>query len=260
MSMLQEQSPVSNVGGFQGSPKTMFVLGLFVGVSSVMTLVLALVVGLLVSGKGLPTLAANAGSNNDQVAAAPSAPTPTPQPDAPPSAPVKPVDEKNEYIRGNKNAKVTLIEYSDFECPFCARHISSIDQALKDFPNDVRFVYRHFPLSFHPEAQKAAEAFECAGKQGKAWEMHDEIFKANTAKQMSVAKWKEIAKNLRLDSGKFDKCLDSGETAAKIAQDMQEGTSAGVGGTPGTFVNGQLVEGAVPYATLKQIIEGKVKG
>lgn len=240
-----------------GSPKAMFYMGLLAGVAVMSTIGLALTLGLLMSGKAPGSLAL-AGNNDDQVAVAPT-PTPTAEA-APPAAPVKPVDEKTEPIRGKKNAKVTLIEYSDFECPFCLRHVATIEQALKDYPNDVRVVYRHFPLSFHPEAQKAAEAAECAGKQGKFWEMHDEIFKANEAKTMSVAKWKEVAGNLKLNGAKFDKCLDSGETAAKIANDTNEGSAAGVGGTPGTFVNGQLVEGAVPYATFKQIIEQRLKG
>jgi protein-disulfide isomerase len=248
MSMSQESS--SHGGVLNGSPKAMFLLGLFVGVSSVTTLCLALLLGMLLSGKslGTPAIAANNPTVNQPLAG-------TNDPIAPPSAPVKPVDEKTDHIKGAKNAKVTLIEYSDFECPFCLRHEDSLKQALADYPNDVRVVYRHFPLSFHPEAQKAAEASECAAKQGKFWEMHEEIFKANAAGTMSVAKWKEAAKTLKLDSAKFDKCLDSGETATAVAQSEQEGASAGIAGTPGTFVNGQLVEGAVPYATLKQVID-----
>ncbi|MBI4139146.1 DsbA family protein [Candidatus Uhrbacteria bacterium] len=253
--MLQEQP--SSVGAFNGSPKTMFYLGLFVGVSSVSTLALAVLVGLLVSGKGLtvPGVAAQGGS--PQVAAAPS---PIPTPDAPPAGPLKPVDDKTDHIRGDKNAKVTLVEYSDFECPFCLRHHDSLQQILKDYPKDVRLVYRHFPLSFHPEAQKAAEASECAGKQGKFWEMHEKVFEANKSQSMSVATWKAAARQLGLNGDAFDKCLDSGETAARVAQDLQEGTTAGVGGTPGTFVNGQLIEGAVPVTTLKQAIDAALKG
>lgn len=256
MSVIQEQP--TQGGSWNGNPRTMFFMGLFVGISSVTTLALVLIVGMLLTGKGIGSaaLAANTPSAPQPVAAQPN------QPDAntPPAGPVKPVDEKTDHIRGNKNAKVTLIEYSDFQCPYCLRHEDSLNQALKEFPNDVRLIYRHFPLSFHPEAQKAAEASECAGQQGKFWEMHDEIFKANGLNKMSVTTWKEAAKALKLDSAKFDKCLDSSATAAAIAQSEQEGGAAGVGGTPGTFVNGQLVEGAVPYASLKQIIEQQIKG
>lgn len=234
---------------FNGTPKTMFLLGLFVGISAVTTLVLAGSVGFLVSGK---TLGAEAGTNT--VAQAPTA-VPTQVPDAAvPAGPLPEVDD-DDHIRGNKDAKVTLVEYSDFECPFCLRHVATMEQVLADYPDDVRLVYRHFPLSFHPEAQKSAEASECAAKQGKFWEMHDAIFAENEKGTMSVTRWKAIARELGMNGSKFDTCLDSGETAARIAQDLQEGSVAGIGGTPGTFVNGQLVEGAVPYATFKAIID-----
>lgn len=256
MSMLSDQQ--SGGGFFASNPKTMFFMGLFVGISSVTTIALALVVGMMVSGKGFGVAVAA----GQQVAAAPSpsvAPTPSAVPEPTPSAPVKPVDEKTEYVRGPKNAKVTLIEYSDFECPFCLRHVPTIEQVMKEYPNDVRLVYRHFPLSFHPEAQKAAEAAECAGAQGKFWEMHDKIFDANKAGKMSVETWKATAKELGLNTAKFDKCLDGGEMAGKIAKDQQEGADAGVQGTPATYVNGVLVEGAVPFSTFKTKIDALLK-
>ncbi len=226
----------------------MFFLGLFVGVSVVSTIALAGTVGFLVSGKSV------GGGSAKAAAPTPTVQQPTAQQPTVTAGPLPEVDE-NDHIRGNEDAAITLVEYSDFECPFCLRHLDTIEQVLADYPNDVRFVYRHFPLSFHPEAQKAAEASECAGAQGKFWEMHDKIFEANGLGAMSVAKWKEIARELGLNQSQFDSCLDSGEMAARVAADLQEGTVAGVGGTPGTFVNGQLVEGAVPYATFKSIID-----
>lgn len=249
--MLHESS---SDGFLSGNPKTMFLFGLVTGFAGALVIGLVVILSLLVSGK---TLLPGSGSNTVAVA-----PTPTIDPNAAApvaGAPVKPVDEKTDHIRGAKNAKVTLIEYSDFQCPYCARHVSTLEQALKDYPNDVRLIYRHFPLSFHPEAQKAAEATECASQQGKFWEMHDEIFKANIAQTMSINKWKEVAATLKLDTAKFNKCLDSGETAAAIAQQTAEGGAAGVQGTPGTFVNGILVEGAVPYAEFKQAIDQQLK-
>jgi protein-disulfide isomerase len=250
--MQEDQS----VMGLSGSPKTMFQLGFAGGVGVAAIAALVLVIVFMMSGG---TFGAMTG---DKLAAAPnannpSAPTPTPADNLqlPPAGPVKPVDEKSDHILGNKNAKVTLIEYSDFECPFCLRHEDTLKQLMSAYKNDVRLVYRHFPLSFHPQAQKAAEASECAGKQGKFWEMHGKIFAANQAGKMSVQQWKDDAKALGLNADAFNKCLDSGETAAKIAQDQQEGSAAGITGTPGTFVNGKLVEGAVPLATFKQIVE-----
>ncbi|MCR4278659.1 MAG: DsbA family protein [bacterium] len=234
-----------------GTPKVMFLLGLFVGVSVLAVIGLAGTVGFLVSGK---TFGAKAGTT---VAVAPT-PTPSDYPDvAPPSGPLPDVDSED-HILGNVNAPVTLVEYSDFECPFCLRHLDTLNQVMADYPNDVRLVYRHFPLSFHPEAQKAAEASECASKQGKFWEMHDAIFAENAKGSMSVQRWKDVARELGLNGADFDSCLDSGETADRIASDLQEGTVAGIAGTPGTFVNGSLIEGAVPYATFKSIIDAQL--
>ena len=170
---------------------------------------------------------------------------------------MKPVDDKVDHIKGAKNAKVTLIEYSDFECPFCSRHLPALEQALKEFPEDVRLVYRHYPLSaIHPEAQKAAEASECAAKIGgndKFWQMHDQLF----AKQQTLGTqtYLDIAKAIGLNEGNFKTCLDSGEMAARVNNDTSEGSIAGVEGTPATFVNGQLISGAVPYAQLKAAIQ-----
>ena len=167
---------------------------------------------------------------------------------------VTPIQD-SEYVFGDKNAKVQIIEYTDFECPFCSRHYATAKQIKSDYGNKIAFVTRHFPLSFHPEAQKAAEASECAGEQGKYWQMYDKIFEANLAGNMNVAKWKAEAKSLGLNSSKFDSCLDDGKYAKKVADDMASGAAAGVTGTPATFINGELVSGAVPFANFKQIID-----
>lgn len=252
MSILENDNDAS-VAGLSGTPKTMFFLGLASGVGGMSLLALVILMAVLMKG-GLPSAwAANGGNTQPPTAVAPTPSEPTP-PSAP-GAPVKPVGA-GDHIRGNENAKVTLIEYSDYECPFCLRHEETIQQLLSTYKNDVRLVYRHYPLtSIHPQAQKAAEAAECAGVQKKFWEMHDQIFAANAAGTMSVQRWKDAAKELGLDTNKFNACLDNGEMAGRVAQDQQEGTDAGVSGTPGTFVNGQLVEGAVPFETFKQIVE-----
>lgn len=238
---------------WQGNPKTMFALGLVAGVAIMSTAALVFILNFVLSGKSFGALAANAPTAQVGQPTDPTA-DPTAQPTQP-SNPPKAVDAKAEYVLGPVDAKVTLIEYSDFECPYCLKQFDTTKQIVKAFPKDVRIVFRHFPLSFHPEAQKAAEASECAGQQGKFWEMHDIIFEANRAKKMGVDTWKQAAKDLKLDSGKFDKCLDSGEMAAKVASDQNEGSGAGVGGTPATFVNGELVEGALPFESFKSAIE-----
>ncbi|MHB8831526.1 MAG: DsbA family protein [Patescibacteria group bacterium] len=252
---MENDQPKESMGFWQGNPKTMFALGLITGVAVMAVVALAFIVNFLLSGKNVSALTAN----NQQVAQQPAAQQPTTDPTAQqpttPSQPPKAVDEAKDHIWGPKTAKVTLIEYSDFECPYCAKHFDTMEQIKKAYPNDVRIVFRHFPLSFHPNAEKAAEASECAAAQGKFWEMHDKIFAANKAGAMSVDAWKQAAKDLGLNTDKFNKCLDSGEMASRIAQDQAEGSAAGVGGTPATFINGTLVEGALPFESFKTQIE-----
>jgi len=229
-----------------------FVLGLVSGVAIVALVGFALL--LVQRGDSEKTAKTQQGSG--VVAVQPTQPTQPTQPA--PSAAVPAVTDAD-HIRGNVNAPVTLVEYSDFECPFCLRFLPSVEQALQEYPNDVRLVYRHFPLtSIHPEAQKAAEATECASEQGKFWEMHDKIFEANAASNMSVATWKQVAGDLGLDTATFATCLDSGKYANLVQQQTADGQAAGVRGTPATFVNGQLVSGAVAYETLKSVIQSKL--
>lgn len=161
---------------------------------------------------------------------------------------------KNDHILGDFNAPITLVEFSDFECPFCERHYPTLKKILNDYKGKVRLVYKHFPLSFHPNAQKAAEASECADEQGKFWEYHDKLFE-NQPNGYSLEKFKQWAKDLGLNTSKFNECLDSGKYAQKVQADYQEGIQKGVQGTPATFVNGQLVSGALPYEVFKQIID-----
>lgn len=235
----------------KGTRKTSFFLGLTIGIAATSTLSLIGLFVLIFSGQNLGE---NKKENVNQVGTVntnieqPSNPEPAPLAEVPPVT-------ADDYVKGNQNAKVTLIEYSDFQCPYCARHYDTINQIIKNYGDKVRVIFRHFPLSFHPEAEKAAEASECAGEQGKFWQMHDAIFEANLAGEMSVAKWKETAKKLGLNTKQFNNCLDSGKYAEKIRQQMISGSAAGVEGTPATFVNGELVSGAIPYEQFKQIID-----
>jgi protein-disulfide isomerase len=185
---------------------------------------------------------------------APTAPRPSaPQPLAP-SQPVA-VDASGPSI-GDPNAPVTIIEFSDFECPFCKRFkdqtFPSIEQNYID-TGKVRIVFRHYPLPFHQNAQKAHEASICAHDQGKFWEYHDALF-ANQA-DLSVPALKQYATNLGLNTATFNNCLDSGKYAQAVQDDLVAGSAAGVSGTPSFFVNGQLVVGAQPYSAFQQAIE-----
>ena len=244
----------SNGGLWDSSPKTTFYLGLFVGIAVSSVLALVLVFGMLMNGRGFGSGTGAGGTGTKLQNVDPPAVDPNANQPQPAAGPVKEVTDKD-HILGKKNAKVTVVEYSDFQCPFCAQYEPTIEQMMKDFPNDVRLVYRHFPLSFHENAQKAAEASECAAKLGgndAFWKMHHKLFQNNTA--LNTDLYVRLAKEFRLNEGAFKKCLDSGETASIVSADMASGNDAGVNGTPASFINGKLVSGAVPYATLKQAL------
>lgn len=240
-----------NSSFFEGGPKTLFYSGLFLGVAATLVLVVGLMLTTGLNFNGQPTKTADAAGTTPP-------PTATdPQPTDPVAGPVAPATDKDHWT-GAKDAKVTLIEYSDFECPFCERHAPTLQQLLDKYPNDVKLVYRHFPLTaLHPNAQKAAEASECATKLGGEdafWDFHDRVFAAQ-ANGLSVAVFKKIAGDMGLDQKSFDSCLDSGEMTAVVNADAASGNDAGVQGTPATFVNGQLVSGAVPFSTLDAIVQ-----
>jgi protein-disulfide isomerase len=246
-----------------GQSKIYFILGLLGGIAVISTLgffaLLSVLYGSNFSGKTLANSAVGAvqaenNVNTDaNVNTQPQVPS-EPQADATKLSPVT----KDDHVRGDFNAPVTLILFSDFQCPYCASLNNSLDQVLANYKGKVRLVFRHFPLSFHDQAEKAAEAAECAGEQGKFWEMHDKIFAANEAGTMSVDQWKKDAKTLGLKTSQFNDCLDSGKYADKISRQQAEGENAGVQGTPATFINSELVSGALPYDSIKQIIDSKL--
>ena len=161
------------------------------------------------------------------------------------------------HLLGSKNAKVKLVEYSDFQCPFCERHYPTLKKILADYGDQVSLEYKHFPLSFHPYATPAAEASECAAEQGKFWEFQDKIFEDQAS--LSVEQLSVWAKQLSLNMNKFSTCLSTHKYAAKVQADYQEGQQKGVNGTPATFINGQLVSGAQPYEALKAVIDAELK-
>lgn len=168
-------------------------------------------------------------------------------------------------MRGDPKAKVTLIEFSDFQCPFCGKFFhETLPQVDKEFiqTGKVRYVMRELPLvQIHPNAQKSAEAAKCAGEQGKYWQMHDKLFQ--NQKALEVPRLKEYAKGIGLDSPAFDECLDSGKQAVIIQRDLQEARSLGVNGTPGFFlglttagktIKAASIEGAQPIEVFRQEI------
>ena len=163
---------------------------------------------------------------------------------------------------GDPKAPVTIVEFSDFQCPYCERFFSQTElQLRKNFveTGKAKIFYRDYPLppEFHPNAQKAAEAARCANEQGKFWEYHDYIF--NNQSDISVSALKQYAAALNLNTEKFNSCLDSGKYASAVQKDLQEGTALGVSGTPTSFINGKSIVGAVPYETFVQEIESALQ-
>ena len=203
----------------------------------------------------------------EEVAEPADVPAPTKEPAAPTDKP-DPAEESDAgeeqgVVRalGPVDAPVTIVEYSDFQCPYCGRYISeTYPQILENYieTGQVRYIFKHFPLySIHPQAEKAAEAAECAGEQGAFWEMHDALF-ADVAKwsiESPEAALKEMAGDLGLDQAQFDKCLDDGKYNAKVTADYQEGLQEGVTGTPAFRINGVSLSGAQPFAAFQQQIE-----
>jgi protein-disulfide isomerase len=154
---------------------------------------------------------------------------------------------------GPKNAKVTIVEWSDFQCPFCSRVTPTLKQIKEAYPKDVRVVFRHQPLSFHPNAKPAAEASMAAHEQGKFWEMHDKLFSNQSA--LDRATFEKYAQELGLDMAKFRAALDSGKYRAKVEADAAAGAAVGANGTPTFFVNGREFVGAQPFANFKKVID-----
>lgn len=177
-----------------------------------------------------------------------------------------PVDVKEGHlpVLGNKDAKVTIIEFSDFQCPFCKTLFDeSITQIKKDYVDTgkAKLAYRHYPLtSIHPNAQKTAEASECANEQGKFWEYHDQLFTYQAdwetlTGEAFTAKLSEYASAVGIDDAELTSCVSSGKFADKVTEDMKAGSDVGVDGTPATFINGIRISGAVPYEEFKAEIE-----
>lgn len=176
----------------------------------------------------------------------------------------------DDHFRGDKNARIALIEYSDLECPFCKRFHPTAQQAVDDFKGQVKWVYRHFPLSIHVNAQKEAEASECAFEQAGNdgfWKYIDAIYERTSSggSGFSLDNLVPLAKELGLDSAKFKTCLDSGKYAQEIKDEMEQGARAGVNGTPGNIIldsktqNKRLIPGAVPFEQIKLVIDEMLK-
>lgn len=249
----------SSQSGFNGT-------NLWFGVSmGLMGIIVGVVATSVLRGK----IPMGSGTNNptpsQQIAQVPTAPTPpaqAPQAPAPAADPAKPDDDA---LLGKADAPVTLIEFVDYQCPFCKRFFDQTFSQLKTEYVDtgkVKIVMRDFPLGFHQNAQKASEATECAEDSGKFWEMHDLLFQKQDEWASSTTAndlFKRYAASLGLGKT-FDSCLDTGKYTQEVQKDLSDGTTAGINGTPSFWVigkdgKGQQISGAVPFATFKTIID-----
>ncbi|MAG08461.1 hypothetical protein CMO89_03235 [Candidatus Woesearchaeota archaeon] len=196
---------------------------------------------------------------------------PTPSPESEPQADLSAIADDDPSI-GPDNAKVTVVEFSDFECSYCGAAAGTHEGLVSQFKSrdptweapvpklkelaeqgKIRLVYRDFPLRFHQNAQKASEAAECADEQGKFWEYHDKIFENQGS--IDVASLKKYASDLGLNTAKFNECLDSGKMADEVTKDLNDGAKLGVSGTPAFFINGKLISGAQSFSAFKSIID-----
>lgn len=256
------QDPESKPGFFcKTNPKTGFFMGLMVGITVVSLVgflsLLTIVIGEnkedgTVAGK-TKTVQPTANTNGNINTAPTAAPSGTK-----PAAGI--VLSEDDHSKGPENAAVTVVEYSDFECPYCARHFETMKNIQEKYKDQVRFIYRHFPLSFHTNARPAANAAECASEQGKFWEMHDKIFENKTLSDEGYA---GFAQEIGLDSGKFKECYESKKYDQAVSDDMASGIESGVEGTPATFVitdkDQVMISGAVPQSQAEASIDKALK-
>jgi protein-disulfide isomerase len=155
---------------------------------------------------------------------------------------------------GPQDAPVTIVEFSDYQCPFCASwYQQTFDQLMANYPDQIRFVYRDLPLPMHPEAVPAAEAAHCAGDQGAYWKFHDALFSGQYS--LGRAAYDQYAADLGLDTAAFSACLDDHRYKDEITEDAADGTRLGLSGTPSFVINGRILIGALPFAEFKAIID-----
>jgi protein-disulfide isomerase len=160
-------------------------------------------------------------------------------------------------VKGDPKAPITIVEFSDFQCPYCKKSESTLHELLTKYNGRVKLAYLDFPLrEIHPQAQSAAEAARCAGEQGKFWEYHDALYAEQS--KMDGAALLTRARSLNLDEKTFQSCLDSGKFKSKIEADLERGSKVGVAGTPGFFVNGVFLSGARPQADFEKIIDSQL--
>jgi len=155
--------------------------------------------------------------------------------------------------KGPETAPIDMIEFSDFQCPYCESAFPTVNQVLSTYGDRIHFTYRHYPLAIHPRARPAAEASQCAAEQGKFWQFHDRLF--GDQSRLSDEDFKQYAVQLGLDTAQFNACVDSHKYSGEIENDIHAGDEAGVSGTPAFYINGRMLSGAQPFEAFKSVID-----
>lgn len=245
------------------SPATTFWLGLIGSILVLCTVGFFILLGMVMKGgfSGAITDVKVTADNNQPAAAGQDAGDKSL---TEPAGTVKPVVSRD-HVRGVVGAKITLIEYSDYECPFCKQFHSVMKQVLSEYEGKVKWVYRHWPLSFHANSQKEAEAAECVyelGGHDKFWQFTDKVYERTTSNGtgFALADLPKLAVELGLNKAKFESCLNSGKYKSLVDEQAADAQAAGISGTPGVIVAGgkegnQLVKGALPIDLMKQVID-----
>lgn len=230
---------------------------LWKGVSGVLGLIL--VISILTGGFGF--------GSDSPTGAVIGAPTPSraaaqPTPSAPSAGAADMIAlADDDPFLGEEDAPITIVEWSDYECPFCERFYTQTLPSIKSMyieTGKVKFVYRDFPLGFHSQAEPAAIAANCAGEQGKYFQFHDKIFSNGGAGGKSNSDYKKWAQELSLDISKWEKCTNDPAQKQEIQKDIQDGSAAGISGTPGFIINGKLISGAQPFSVFQQVINAEL--
>lgn len=220
-------------------------------------------VAIIIAGALIAAAVYFKGSSLPGPKAAPGETAPQPTAQGPVVGEFRAVDEKTDHIRGADSAKITIIEYSDLECPFCKRFHPTMQQVMKDYPTDVRWVYRHFPLpQLHSQASAEANATECASEQGKFWELTDKIYEVTPSNDgLDLTKLPDYAREVGVANiPQFEKCVADDKYKTRVDADAADAETAGGTGTPYSVILGPggekiPIEGAQPYAAVKAAID-----
>lgn len=242
------------------SSKQSFTAGLVGGVLSLCTIGFFILLWVVLGGGVSLGGSANAGQGA-QIGPAPT-PSAAPLPSEPTVVKVRDIDIKTDHIRGNAKSKISIVEYSDLECPFCKRFHETMKQVVDKYGKDVRWVYRHFPLDqLHSKARTEALATECASEQGKFWEYTDLIYQETGSNDsLDLAKLPEYAQRVGLNVGKFQKCFDDKKYADRVQADADDAVAAGARGTPYSVLVGPKgetipISGAQPFEAVEQTLK-----